>query len=90
MNWTDALARKYIQVEYRWVPAHKAIEGNEDADQQATKAGYKHCRSYTETQNPPPFLDYVSFANVSRRLTEMKWEESNKEIKEMRKKSMHS
>jgi len=90
MNWTDALARKNIQVEYRWVPAHKGIEGNEEADQQATKAAYKHCRSYTKTQNPLPFLDYVSFSHVSRRLTEVKWEESKKEIKEMGKKSKHS
>ena len=76
MNWTDALARKHIQVEYRWVPAHKWIEGNEEANQQATKAAYKHCGSYTETQNPLLFLDYVSFSHVSRRLTETKWEES--------------
>jgi len=65
MNWTDALARKHIQVEYRWVPAHKGIEGNEEADQQATKTAYKHCGSYTETQNPLASLDYVSFAHVS-------------------------
>jgi len=65
MNWTDALTRKYIQVEYRWVPAHKGINGNEDADQQATTAAYKYCRRYTETQNPLPFLDYVSFAHIS-------------------------
>jgi len=90
MNWTDALARKNIQVEYRWVPAHKGIEGNEEADQQATKAAYKHCGSYTEMQNPLPFLDYVSFSHVSRRLTEVKWEESKKEIKEFGKKSKHS
>ena len=90
INWVDALARKNIPVEYQWVPAHQRIEGNEEADQQATKAAYKHCGEYTETQNPPPFLDYVSFAHVSRRLTEMKWEESKKEIKEMGKKSKHS
>jgi len=90
MNWTDALARKNIQVEYRWVPAHKGREGNEEADQQATKAVYKHCGSYTETQNPLSFLDYVSFSHISRRLTEVKWEESKKEIKEMGKKSKHS
>jgi len=65
MNWTDALARKHIPVEYWWVPAHKGIEDNEEADQQATKAAYKHCGSYTETQNPLPFLDYVSFSHVS-------------------------
>jgi len=34
------------------VPAHNGIEGNEEGDQQATKAAYKHCGSYTETQNP--------------------------------------
>jgi len=33
MNWADALAWRNIQVEYRWVPAHKGIEGNEEADQ---------------------------------------------------------
>jgi len=32
MNWADALAGKNIQVEYRWVHAHKGIEGNEEAD----------------------------------------------------------
>jgi len=32
MNWVDAVARKNIQVEYRWVPAHKWIEGSEEAD----------------------------------------------------------
>jgi len=90
MNWTDALGRKNIQVEYRWVPAHKRIEGNEEADQQAPKAAYKHCGSYTKTQNPLPFLDYVSFSHVSRKLSEAKWEESLKEIKEMGKKSKHS
>jgi len=37
MNWTDALARMNFQVEFRWVPAHKGIEGNEEADRQATK-----------------------------------------------------
>jgi len=38
MNWADALARKNIQVEYRWVPAHKGIEGNEEGDQQVVLA----------------------------------------------------
>jgi len=33
MNWADALAWRNIQVEYWWVPAHKGIEGNEEADQ---------------------------------------------------------
>jgi len=65
MNWVDALARKNIPMEYRWVPSHKGIEGNEEADQQATKAAYKHCGSYTKTQNPLLFLDYVSFSHIS-------------------------
>ena len=41
-------------------------------------------------QNPLPFLNYVSFAHISRRLTEVKREESKEEIKEMGKKSKHS
>jgi len=90
INWTDALARKKIHVEYRWVPAHKGIERNEEADQQATKAAYKHCGSYTETRNPLPFLHYVSFSHVSQRLTEVKWEESKEEINKLGKKSKHS
>jgi len=65
MNWVNAFARKHIQVEYWWIPAHKGIEGIEEADQQATKEAYQHCGSYTTTQNPLPFLDYVSFSHVS-------------------------
>jgi hypothetical protein len=90
MNWESELTDKNIQVEYRWVPAHKGVEGNEEADLQATKAAYKHCGSYTETQNPLRHLNYVSFAHISRRLTETKWEESKKEIQELGKKSKHS
>jgi len=90
MNWADALQRKNIQVEYRWVPTHKGIEGNEEADQQATKAAYKYCGSSTETQDLLPFLDYVSFAHISRRLMEVKWEESKEEMKKLGKKSKHS
>jgi len=90
MNWTAALARKNIQVEYWWVPTHHGIESNEETDQQATKAAYGYCRRYTETQKPLPFLHYVSFSHVSRRLTEVKWEESKREIQEMGKKSKHS
>jgi len=90
MNWESKLLDKHIQVEYRWVPAHQGVEGNEEADLQATKVAYKHCGSYTETQNPLPHLSYVSFAHISRRVTEMKWEEATKEIKEMGMKSKHS
>jgi len=87
MNWESELADKNIPVKYRWVPAHKGVEGNEEADLQATKAAYKHCGRYTETQNPHPQCNYVSFAHVGRRLTEVRCEESLKEIKEMGTKS---
>jgi len=73
MNWESELTDKNIQVEYRWVPAHKGEECNEEADLQATKAAYKYCGSYTETQNPPKQLNYISFAHIGRRLTETKW-----------------
>jgi len=52
MNWESKLIKKHISVEYRWVPAHKGVEGNEEAGQQATKTAYTHCGSYTEKQNP--------------------------------------
>jgi len=90
INWKSELLEKNIRVEYRWVPAHKGIEGNEEADLQATKAAYKHCGSYTETKNPLPYLNYISFAHIGRRLMETKWDESKKEIKEMGKKLRHS
>jgi len=90
MNWESELTNKNIPVEYRWVSAHKGVEGNKEADLQATKAAYKHCGSYTETQNPQPHLNYVSFAHVSGRLTETKWNERMEEMKEMGNKSKHS
>jgi len=86
MNWESELTDNNIQVEYRWVPAHTGVEGNKEADLQVTKAAYKHCGSYTETQNPLPHLNYISFAHIGQRLTEEKWEESKKGIKEMGKK----
>ena len=90
MNWEGALARKNIQAQYWWVPAYKGIEGNEKADQQVTKAVYMCQGKRTETQNPLPFLNYIFFAHLSRRLTVVKWEESKKEIQEMGKKSKNS
>jgi ribonuclease HI len=65
MNWESELTEKNIRVEYRWVPAHKGVEGNEDADLQATKAAYKHCGSFTKMQNPLRYVNYLSFAHIS-------------------------
>jgi ribonuclease HI len=90
MNWESALLKTIIQEEYRWVPAHKGVEGKKEADQQATKAADMHRGGYTETQEPLPFLNYVSFAHVSKRVTETNWEESKEGIKEMGRKSKHS
>ena len=83
VNWESELASKNIQVEYRWVPAQKGVKGNEEADLQAKKAAYKHCGSYTEMQNPLAHLNYVSFAHISRKLTETNWDECMREIEEM-------
>jgi hypothetical protein len=77
-------------VEYRWVPAHKGVEGNEIADSQATTAAYKCREKKTETQNPLPYLNYVSLAHVSWKVSEKKWEESKQIIEKMGKKSTHS
>jgi hypothetical protein len=90
MNWESELTDKNIQVEYWWVPAHMGVEGNEKADQQAMKAAYKWCGRKVETHNPLKHFDYVSFAHIGRKVTEMKWEESKKKIQEMGKKSKHS
>jgi len=65
MNWESELTDKNIQVEFWWVPMHKGVEGNKDADQQVTKAAYKHCGSYTKMQNPLRHFNYVSFTHVS-------------------------
>jgi len=65
------------------VPAHKGIEGNEEADQQAMKEAYKHRRLYTEMRNPLKLLDDVSFTHVIRKIKEMKWNESNNIIQEL-------
>jgi len=89
-RWESNILKRGIPVEYRWVLAHKGIEGNEQADQEATEVAYKHRGQYTETPNPMESYDYVTFAHISRRLTETKWEESKKEIIEMGKKSKHS
>jgi len=51
---------------------------------------YKSCGKKVETQNPRKQLDYVSFAHIGRKITEMKWEESKKKIKEMGRDSKHS
>jgi hypothetical protein len=90
MIWESELSRKDIQAEYRWVPDYKGVEGNQKADQQATKAADKYQGKRTEIQNLPPYLNYVSFAHINQRLTEVKWKESKKKIQEMGRKSKHS
>jgi len=65
MKWENELIRKNIGVEYQWVPAHRGIEDNEQADLQTVKAAYKHQEQFTKTPNPLPELDFVSFARIS-------------------------
>jgi ribonuclease HI len=65
IKWERDLLKKTIQVEYRWVPAHKGVEGNEQAYQQAIKAAYKNRGQYTKIQNTIPYLNFVSFAHIS-------------------------
>jgi len=90
MRWESEILNRGIPVEYRWLRAHEGVEGNEEADQHATKAVYKYRGQYTVTQNPMESCICDTFAHISRRLTETKWEESKKAIEQMRKKSKHS
>lgn len=89
MTWESGIHRKAIPVEYRWVPAHTGIEGNEETDREVPMVAYNHRRSYTEMQNPVKSYDYVTLAHISRRLMEAQWEESNKDITEIGEKSSH-
>jgi len=50
------------------------VEGNVEEDQQPMKAAYKNGGWYTETPNPLTHLDYISFAHISQKLTELKWD----------------
>jgi len=75
IRWEIELIKNDIQVEYRWVPTNKGVDGNEKADLQVTKVAYKPLRTViTKMQNLLPYLDYVSFAHINQRLTEVKWE----------------
>ena len=40
--WEQKLEARRIDIEYRWVPAHKGVPGNEQADYQAKLAAHMH------------------------------------------------
>ena len=65
MRWESDILERNIPVEYCLVPADKGIEGNEQVEQQATKAVCKHCGSHTEMQKGDLNYDFVTFAHVS-------------------------
>jgi hypothetical protein len=66
------------------------MEGNEKADQQATKVAYKCMGKNSETQNLLKCLNYISFTHISRKLTKLNWAESKKTMEDMGKKSKQS
>jgi ribonuclease HI len=50
IRWERELRDREIVVEYRWVPGHFDIEGNNRADHQANKTAVKYRGSLTKTQ----------------------------------------
>lgn len=90
MRWESDILEKEISVGYRWVLAYMGITGNKHEDQHATKVPYMHQEPYTQMQNLMKTYEYIAFAYISGRITEMKWEESMKDKYEMGKKSQHS
>jgi hypothetical protein len=74
-NWIftaeDRLRNHGIIVEYRWIPSHIGIPGNEAADAAATEAAAHQCDdSYRCTERQCHAVRWASLAHVNRLATE--------------------
>jgi ribonuclease HI len=73
VNLNNKLAGLGIQVEYRWVPSHNGVEGNEKADEAAKAAAENKNGKALELKEK--FKGW-SMARVQREVTEAKWQET--------------
>jgi ribonuclease HI len=74
VNLNNKLAELGIQEEYRWVPSHEGVEGNERADEAAKAAAMNEDGEALELREK--FKGW-SMARVQRKVTEAKWKETN-------------
>jgi ribonuclease HI len=73
VNLNNKLAGLGIQVEYRWVPSHEGVEGNEKADEAAKAAAINKDGEALRLREK--FKGW-SMARVQRTVTEAKWKET--------------
>jgi hypothetical protein len=66
---TEEICDNGIQLEYRWVPGHSGIDGNEVADVYAKDSTVPD----NEEELPSQDDRFTSLGHISRRTTEAKW-----------------
>jgi hypothetical protein len=73
MRSTEEICRQNIQLEFRWVPGHAGIEGNETADQLAKDAAVPG----NEEELPSEEDRCTSLSHLRRCTTDAKWKRSD-------------
>jgi ribonuclease HI len=70
---TRIISQSGIKLEYRWVPGHSGIDGNETADAYAKDAAIPE----NEEALPSQVDRFTSLSHISRKTTEKKWKQAN-------------